>query len=219
MVSAQKTCLFCGVVLRGKKSKHGGKSDEHIVPKWLMNHLGIRDMPFTSERVDVRSGQTFGRRQHTVRSFVAGRVCANCNNGWMAELEEQTRPILIRLIADPHELSKLHGDERDIVARWMFKTAAVLNRASSYGNLADVITHPVPDEHLRIVKSSAVPDDLIVVGSGCPCDRVADFIQNATWASPQNSIPLLEADRERSYKIAMSFRSLLLAVAYYPNAQ
>src|SRR5882724_9624655 len=54
-----------------------------------------------------------------------------------------------------------------IVARWTFKTAAVLNRASSYGNPSGALTHPVPDEYLRIVKSGAVPDDVIVIGSGC----------------------------------------------------
>ena len=36
---------------------------------------------------------------------------------------------------------------------------------------------------------------------------------------PQNSIPLNDKDRNRSYKIGLSFDALLLGVAYYPNAE
>src|SRR5207249_433998 len=37
-----KRCLFCGRVLQPKRAKHSGKTDEHIIAKWLMDYLGIR---------------------------------------------------------------------------------------------------------------------------------------------------------------------------------
>lgn len=40
-MTATKTCLFCGRVLPPKRVKSGGKSDEHIIARWLLEHLGI----------------------------------------------------------------------------------------------------------------------------------------------------------------------------------
>jgi hypothetical protein len=102
-MSATKTCLFCGRVLPPKRIKNG-KSDEHIIPQWLMDHLGLCTMPVTGMRWDVPSRQVLEHKQHGVRRFVSGGVCAGCNGGWMSQLETEAKPILIRLIADPHEL-------------------------------------------------------------------------------------------------------------------
>jgi hypothetical protein len=219
MNNSQKACLFCGHIMHPSRSKGRGKSEEHIIPQWLMDHLGIRDMPITSLRHDVPSGTITNKRWHPVGNFVAGKVCADCNNGWMSDLEVQAKPILIRLIADPHQLSYLPEHERHTVARWTLKTAGVLNRASTSGNSTDPFARPVHDEHLRKVQSGSIPGDVIVVGSGCPSNTISDALQNASWAVPNNCVPLLPSDRERSYKIGLSFRSLLLAVAYYPNPE
>jgi hypothetical protein len=195
-----------------------GKADEHIIPQWLIEHLGIKDMPVTGMRWDVPSRQVLEHRQHGVRKFVSGGVCAKCNSGWMSQLESEAKPILIRLIADPHELSSILEHERHVVAQWTLKTAAALNTAS-FGNPANPLDRPIPREHLKPLKSGLLPDEVAVFGSGCPSQPIADFMQNASWAVPEHSIPLRKEDQERSYKIGMSFRSLLLGVAYYPNPE
>lgn len=217
-MSAKKTCVFCGVVLHGKGTDRCCKTDEHINPKWLVEHLGMGEMPVTGIRWAVPSGTIIEHQRHGSRTFVSGRVCAGCNNGWMSDLETEAKPILIRLIADPSELSSLSEHERHTVARWTLKTAAVLNQAS-FGNAANPLDRPIPAEHRRLVMRGVIPNEIIVVGAGCPSDRVSEFVQNASWASPNYTVPLRNEDRERSYKIGMSFRSLLLAVAYYPNAE
>jgi hypothetical protein len=218
-MNSQKLCMFCGATLRSKKTVSGAKSDEHVIPQWLLEHLGLRKMPITFLRHDVPSGQIVELRQHSVCNFVAGRVCADCNGGWMSDLEALAKPILIRLIADPHRLSNLLEHERHIVARWTFKTAAVVNRTSNYGNSAYPFARPVPDEHMQIVRTGSIPADVVVVGSGCPSEKTSEIVQRSTWASPNYSVPLRQDDRERSYKIGFSFRNLLLAVAHYPNAE
>jgi hypothetical protein len=216
-MTADKTCLFCGLILHPSRSKRRGKSEEHIFAKWLVDHLAIRNTLITSLRLDVPSGGILDVRKHSVSAFVGGRICAECNNGWMSKLEEQVKPVLIRLIADPYELSNLSEDERHAVARWTLKTAGVLNRSSASGNSADSLGRLVPDEHLRIVRSGSIPNDVIVVGGRCPSNRIADALQDASWAFPNYSSALRREDQNLSYKIALSFHSLLLAVAHYPN--
>lgn len=217
-MSAKKTCVFCGVALRGKGTDRTCKSDEHINPTWLIEHLGIGDLPVTGMRWDVPSRTVIEQHSHGGRSFVSGRVCTGCNNGWMSTLETEAKPILIRLIADPRLLPGLSVEERHTVARWTLKTAVALNQAS-FGNEANPLDRPIPVEHRKALVSGKLSDDVIVVGACCPSDRVSEFVQSATWATPKNTVPLRTEDRVRSYKIGMSFRSLLLAVAYYPNSE
>ncbi|HXS95936.1 MAG TPA: hypothetical protein VN736_15125 [Candidatus Limnocylindrales bacterium] len=216
-MSATKTCLFCGRVLPPKRIKNG-KSDEHIIPQWLMDHLGLRTMPVTGMRWDVPSRQVLELKQHAIRKFVSGGVCAGCNGGWMSKLETETKPLLIRLIADPHELSLLTEYERFLLARWTLKTAAALN-AASFGNPGNPLDRPIPRAHLKPLVSGSFPDEVVVFAGGCPNNRIADFIQNASWAVPKYSVPLVKEEQDRSYKVGMSFRSLLLGVAYYPNRE
>ncbi len=217
-MSAKKTCVFCGEALqgKGKGTERSRKTDEHITPKWLIEHLAMGEMPITGMRWDVPSRTVIEQHRHGFRSFVSGRVCAGCNNGWMSDLETEAKPILIRLIADPRVLPSLSEAERHTVARWTLKTAVVLNQAS-FGDAANPLDRPIPVEHRKLLASGIISDELIVVGAGCPSGRVSEFLQSASWASPKNTFPLRKEDRECSYKVGMSFNSLLLAVAYYPN--
>src|SRR5579883_3043438 len=171
-ISATKRCLFCGRVLPPKRIKNA-KSDEHIIPQWLMDHLGLRTMPVTGMRWDVPSRQVIEHKQHAVRKFVSVGVCAGCNGGWMSQLENQAKPLLTRLIADPNELPKLTEQERYVIARWTLKTAAALN-AASFGNPANPLDRPVPREHLKPLALGSFPDEVVVFAGGCPNDRIAD---------------------------------------------
>src|SRR5437773_3570847 len=38
-----RECLFCCRILHPTRVRQRGKSDEHIIAKWLMDHLGVRD--------------------------------------------------------------------------------------------------------------------------------------------------------------------------------
>ena len=212
-------CLFCGRVMPPKRIKDGGKTDEHIIPKWLIKHLGIRGASFRPGQMDVRSRTIIHSRHHSVNSLVAGNVCSTCNGGWMAQLENEAEPLLKMLISDPHQIFGLTDVQRHIVARWTFKTAAVFNRASSFGNPANDLSRPVPVEHLRAICAGQVPKDVAVVGGGCRCERSFDYFQSDNWSGPANSVPLRPECQFRSYKVGLSFKDLLLAVAFYPDSE
>lgn len=96
-------------------------SREHVMPRWLASRfpdLGEVDYVRAFQAADgdaerhVRPGQPFDQ---TVRDF-----CLACNNGWMAQLEADTAPILTPLLAD--EARSLDALEQQRVATWATKT-------------------------------------------------------------------------------------------------
>jgi len=62
-------------------------------------------------------------RVHSSFSFVQGRVCEECNTGWMSRLEAVAKPILLPLIDKQRTIESLSPEEGDIVGRWAAKTA------------------------------------------------------------------------------------------------
>ncbi len=137
----------------------------------------------------------------------------------MSRLEGDAKPILTRLIEDPRRLAELDLEQRTIIARWTLKTVAVLNRASTYGNPAAAEGHHVPDDHLRAVMNWEIPRGVAVVGGGYSSAKPFDWVQFATWLVGFSRMPLRPEDCDQSYKIALSFRDLLLAAAYYPSEE
>ena len=50
-------------------------------------------------------------------------VCTECNNGWMSELENRVRPIVLRLLEDSR--STLSVKDQTVLAAWSVKNAMV----------------------------------------------------------------------------------------------
>lgn len=95
---------------------------EHGWPQWIK-----RTVPAPPKRVvHVARGETLAPRRRVGPSFdfVAKCACADCNNGWMANLEGEGKPILLPLIRG--ETRVLDGSEQVTLTRWALKTAMVL---------------------------------------------------------------------------------------------
>ncbi|HXP83532.1 MAG TPA: hypothetical protein VN841_02360 [Bryobacteraceae bacterium] len=213
-----RKCLFCGRILHPGRVRRKGKSEEHIIPKWLMDHLEIRRLPVSPMRVHVGTRRILDVRDHYLETLTAGAVCGASNNGWMSGLEDAAKPILIRLIADPNQLTALTEQERIALSRWTFKTLAALNRSSTYGDPRNKHARSVPDSHLRLLALGRLPEDVIVVGGRSDSQRPLEWLQYAMWFAPKGVV-LTETDRDRSYKIGLMLHHLVLAVAYYPSPQ
>jgi hypothetical protein len=215
----QKTCFFCRRQLQAKKAQTPASSaDEHIVPDWLQAYLCIKSETVVPLLVRTKDFAPLDERRHHFAAFKAGGVCRGCNGGWMRELENQAKPILIALIEGARPFSTLTDLERFTVARWTLKTVAVLNRTSSYGNRGGS-ARPIPDEHLQELQTGGMPSDVLVVAAmRANPDKPFDFLQFASWQNPPNGLPLEEDHCRRSYKVALSFGQLILITAYYPSS-
>jgi hypothetical protein len=126
---ANRICFWCGEV---------GLTREHLVPRWLSNELvelfpwpeGYRfGYMFTTKHgasdLRLHPGQADALPQLVVR-----KVCAACNNGWMARLEHDARPLVSNLISGGSR--RLAADDQLLLARWSSKTAALLDAYSKY---------------------------------------------------------------------------------------
>jgi hypothetical protein len=98
-------------------------TDEHIIPVWikkmfpqLVKHFryrgGRHEGGLLKRNLRVRRGNAFTAK---VR-----KVCSDCNNGWMSNLEGRAKPILVPLFRG--EQFTLEAEAQSILAGWIAKT-------------------------------------------------------------------------------------------------
>lgn len=117
-----KSCVFCGIELT-----KNNRSREHVIPRWVQEVRGL-----SAEILSAGFGDAISvtiERRMDMNSFLAGQVCARCNNGWMNELENHTRDLLVRLLGAKVEPEALSEEESLQLAKWTVKTAIACNSA------------------------------------------------------------------------------------------
>lgn len=117
MARPQGRCIFCGGF---------GLSKEHVLPNWLRQKFPR--LPTDTHTFGVLShpdGQapTIHRKrgQGQLGSKKVRVVCKKCNNGWLAEMEDVTKPILDPLVS-PGFRQTLSVKEQETLATWIAKT-------------------------------------------------------------------------------------------------
>lgn len=142
------TCRFCNT--------NGEKSKEHIWPRWLQKHLiGTTKSHFKGTHLGMPFG-TISERVQSGESLVYGNICANCNNGWMAELESKFRPIYLKIESDLNNVQHLSKLERTIICLWGIKTAMMINAGTNYRQI-------IPESHFtHLFQYRQLPKDIKV---------------------------------------------------------
>ena len=205
-----RTCIFCDGPLAGNRA------EEHAIPRWLMEFLGLTDGKIYLAVAHSQDNAILKDRTHAAGNFVEGRVCEGCNNGWMNDLERQTKELLKPLIQGTTNLLSLSDDERATLAKWATKTGFVISHASP-------LKKTPPSSHMRYMKDHAgdVPPRVEVFGQQFLSTLDFNQIQRNQWphiaAGPPPKDP---APPDGTYKIAFHFRSLMLLVAHWaePNS-
>ena len=205
-------CPFCD------GDRHPTK--EHVFPEWLLEELGLTKTPTKAIHQTI-SGQAKNTRSMNHGGMVLGKVCGDCNNGWMSELEAAARPVLLTA----RRKEPLQTLDAQLLATWAFKTAIVLNRWSNYRRL-------VPTSHFRWLKEHSTPAHDTVVDLGYLAEGWDDLIEGAgselgylqsmiqAWTVPQTvkaDLPQLVTHlQEQSYVIIVHVESCALRVAHCP---
>lgn len=206
--SPRAQCLFCLSALGSNRS------NEHVIPVWLMEHLGVRNRGISPTRFNPE-GQPKSTRRHTLDELTEGRVCRGCNSGWMSAMEATCKPLLVPLVEGIRDLGSVRLSDRAKLARWAAKTAWVLNSASNYDDL-------VPPQHFRhlIEGNRRLPKGVVVVAQQHALADDFFWYQGAIWPVV-GDCSLREAEFERlrneSYKISLQFGRLMLLVAWWPH--
>lgn len=112
-----RTCIFCN-----KRAN----TIEDAWPVWLMNRFpssGNASMEFELQEREI------GIWPANKPTLQVKRVCSSCNNGWMSELENQTKPIIESILDERKKCIDITSQET--LARWSVKTVMVLEAIDS----------------------------------------------------------------------------------------
>jgi hypothetical protein len=115
-------CVFCG---------RSPVTNEHIFPRWLNRYLGA-DRRQQLELEQARYGEGgFDRVYPSLGiNFRIRKVCAQCNNGWIANLEAESIDVLDPLIGGL-DLQLVSLRQQRQIALWATKTAMVMDHTQA----------------------------------------------------------------------------------------
>ncbi len=133
-----KHCVFCNC--------KGHKSKEHLWPRWMHRYLplegngeNVREVSEHKWKDQVASKQL--RRQGNLVTTKFRVVCKSCNSGWMSELENEVKPLLVKILNS--EKVALDKNAQNLLARWVSVKVIVGEHAES-----DIYVTPLVDRVL-----------------------------------------------------------------------
>ena len=120
-----RPCVFCNRPMAAA----GGRTREHAFPSWLLGLLTQGNDARVVHTVTGGKGMPV-KRSWTSRRLdgAVKRVCAECNNGWMSELEESVARFLPTMVRGNERTYYDDGQRR--LAAWATKTALMLELAN-----------------------------------------------------------------------------------------
>jgi hypothetical protein len=148
MAKAAKACIFCG---------HRKVSKEHVWSQWIAKAMieagsGLPGFSWTVEREESPGGPrtVVGKGDGNLITVKARCVCRGCNMGWMSDLEQECKPLLLAMIFG--EGVHLSMSDRSTVAAW----CAV--KAMAYEYVLWTVDRTIPrDAHSWLYKNRDHP--------------------------------------------------------------
>jgi hypothetical protein len=196
-----RRCLFCTTPLTER-------AREQVIPQWLIDYLGVTEEDLFQAIAQNEQGVLLKKPTQVTQSFVEGRVCKQCSDGWMSDIENQVRPALMDLMTGQRTLHALGAEERLLLARWTAKTAFVLSNAAP-------METAVPEDHPRTLKeiSESLPVGVGVFANQHEHTGKFSYVQKNHWLRFSEQEQPEHPDR---YKIALQLQNLLLLIAHWP---
>lgn len=213
-------CIFCKTDLN--KST---KSNEHIVPQWLLRHLEMERDGMTIANVIVEGESATidheTQRDLTFSRYVYGRVCKTCNSGWMSDLETKVKPILVKVL-DAERQIILSNQDCELLASWLFKTFILIDALSISSSLLDAKKIEVYFKTRQAPKNISFFLSYLSDPNNEPYfkrDRIRQGVDRLI--TPPGSYVGLQEAFDTSYKCLFRFGSILAQIVQfnYPGAK
>jgi len=204
----KKECLFCGEQLKGNRAC------EHVFPIWLQEKYNLSNDGLLQTHFSDK-GKVISHRIHPLRNHVYGRVCSKCNNGWMSQLEEKSKSLIIGLSESGLHFDDLNSAQFLFLGRWACKTAYCLHAASNYRSI-------VPKKHFKFIQENhaTLPKGVWVFAYQHKSSQPFFWFQSPSWFLEGDYDLLSKSSQEiikhEAYKICFSIKDLVLIVAYNP---
>lgn len=146
-----KTCIFCG---------RTGLTKQHVLPDWIKNVLPRDKSNFVANsvysRIDTNTGRVLSRDPKKIlKNGHQGtqkirNVCANCNGGWMNDIEIKVKPFLSEMILG--KTIKLNIDQQLELTKWVVMTSIM-------GEFTDRRGLAIPVSHRKILMEQGRPGE------------------------------------------------------------
>lgn len=192
--ASQRDCLFCGA--------SGPLTDEHVYGKWLRKlgytGEGVREIvPGNGSKPIIQRGGPFSK---TLKI-----VCRKCNNEWMSGMETDAEPLLTTMFNARGTSIRLDEPAQLTLARWAFKTAAVLSRID--------YSDPFPLAHRREFHQADQPPQHVQIRIGAASVPVHPMGEQLATASfePRNATVTSEGRSDSFPFYRATFRLLNVA--------
>lgn len=120
------SCIFCG---------SGGLTGEHVFPRWARAYFD----QFPRKRASISVGLVYPDRTNSAEWLlkgalrdwkvrcVCGRLRTDCNTGWMKDIEDATKPILLPMIQGLSQ-RRLSPEDLNVIATWAVLKVMVTDR-------------------------------------------------------------------------------------------
>jgi hypothetical protein len=200
-------CIFCG----GYKPK----SKEHILPKWLQTEvMGSTKAPHKGTHIVFPWSVPVSERKHSGETLVYGKVCKECNNGWMNDLELSSSPLIKDVICNETKSKPWSLDNVNLVSKWVWKTVMMINYGSNYRKI-------IPENHFQyLFNQQSILDGVLF-----DIAFLKNSVDGIEWRQSQNFALLgkgenIEGKRiysKDSYIFGLAINKLLFRVVYWPD--
>ncbi|WP_444898853.1 hypothetical protein ACJJIX_12790 [Microbulbifer sp. VAAC004] len=165
----QKFCIFCG---------QSGMSKEHFWPSWIREHIkkdnrkryihgSVQGAPKGNESENneyYRSGD--------VTTITFRTVCKSCNNGWMSNLEENLKPIILNSMGNCDQ----HLSESETL--WLAKWITMKTMVSEHTKLD---RHSTPESDLLSFGANRIiPKHFQIYVAKHNSPKIADYSRTTT---------------------------------------
>jgi hypothetical protein len=88
-------CIYCGKEITGQS-----KTNEHVIPQWIIKYLESEKIPTGVVLVNNRK-EIFPPR-NSVAMTMTHKICNDCNNGWLSKIDNSCKEILTDFINANH---------------------------------------------------------------------------------------------------------------------
>lgn len=139
-----KACCFCGTPFYLSR-----RSVEHVIPRWLLDRLGIGVSEKHRSTETNHDGEIVDEHSMGAHSRKFNRVCQTCNSGWLSALEAAVQPIFEKLLTECE--GTLTFEECLVLSSWMYKTSALF-----FLTLANR-KHLIREDDLRYFYKNRIP--------------------------------------------------------------
>lgn len=195
--SSGRRCVFC--------DSDKDLEREHVWPEWLQRMDWVPER-VRQHHVTERDDEQLADRRWESPPFSVRvrRVCHDCNHGWMSDLEQAAKPLLVPMIEGRGRA--LHRDGQRTVATWAVKTAMMFEFTHT-----EILVVP-QEHHHHVARHREPPPQSIVSLAAYDAGRFDAYYRQHPLRVAGTGAGAVDAEGHNGYVATLGISHLVLQV-------